>query len=111
MLFFPTKKRDLQNMLDANSSPADPGGDFFIENVMEELDYPGEFFFDTRAQKLYLYHNGAHRRKRRSSIGDYPSSGHSRIAPLNYTTHVAHIIMIKGEHEREQHSMCIVLYV
>jgi len=34
------------------------GGDFFIENVMEELDYPGEFFFDTRAQKLYLYHNG-----------------------------------------------------
>lgn len=34
------------------------GGDFFIENVMEELDYPGEFFFDKHAGKLYLYHNG-----------------------------------------------------
>jgi hypothetical protein len=28
------------------------GGDFFIENVMEELDYPGEFFFDKRTEKL-----------------------------------------------------------
>lgn len=34
------------------------GGDFFIENVMEELDYPGEFFFDKHAEKLYLYYNG-----------------------------------------------------
>mmetsp|Transcript_5666 Transcript_5666/g.13013 ORF Transcript_5666/g.13013 Transcript_5666/m.13013 type:complete len:787 (+) Transcript_5666:23-2383(+) len=34
------------------------GGDFFIENVMEELDYPGEFFFDKRAEKLYLFYNG-----------------------------------------------------
>lgn len=66
---FTLKKID-QQILDANST-VDPGGDFFIENVMEELDYPGEFFFDTRAQKLYLYHNGAPRRKRRSSIG-YP---------------------------------------
>ena len=30
----------------------DQGGDFFIENVMEELDHPGEFFYDKRAQKL-----------------------------------------------------------
>ena len=34
------------------------GGDFFVENVFEELDSPGEFFFDRRASKLYLYHNG-----------------------------------------------------
>eukprot|EP00930_Biecheleria_cincta_P022721 TRINITY_DN16550_c0_g1_i1.p1 TRINITY_DN16550_c0_g1~~TRINITY_DN16550_c0_g1_i1.p1 ORF type:complete len:805 (-),score=124.45 TRINITY_DN16550_c0_g1_i1:431-2791(-) len=34
------------------------GSDFFIENVMEELDHPGEFFFDKRTSKLYLYHNG-----------------------------------------------------
>ena len=34
------------------------GGDFFVENVFEELDSPGEFFYDTRAHKLYLYHNG-----------------------------------------------------
>ena len=25
---------------------------------MEELDYPGEFFFDKKAGKLYLFHNG-----------------------------------------------------
>jgi hypothetical protein len=34
------------------------GGDFFIENVMEELDYPGEFFFDKASSSLYLYYNG-----------------------------------------------------
>lgn len=34
------------------------GGDFFIEGVMEELDHPGEFFFDKRTHKLYVFHNG-----------------------------------------------------
>merc|ERR1711988_97364 len=34
------------------------GGDFFIEGVMEELDYPGEFFHDRRTGQLYLFHNG-----------------------------------------------------
>lgn len=34
------------------------GGDFFVENIFEELDNPGEFFFDKAAGKLYLYHNG-----------------------------------------------------
>lgn len=34
------------------------GGDFWVENVMEELDFPGEFFFDKRTEKLYLFHNG-----------------------------------------------------
>lgn len=34
------------------------GGDWFIENVMEELDNPGEFFFDESTSKLYLFHNG-----------------------------------------------------
>ena len=29
-----------------------------MENVFEELDSPGEFFYDARAHKLYLYHNG-----------------------------------------------------
>ena len=36
----------------------DNGGDWFIENVFEELDNPGEFFFDADAGELYLYHNG-----------------------------------------------------
>ena len=37
---------------------SDNGGDFFVENVFEELDYPNEFFFDKKAKKLYLVHNG-----------------------------------------------------
>jgi hypothetical protein len=36
----------------------DKGGDFFIENVMEELDNPGEFFHDEKTGTLYLFHNG-----------------------------------------------------
>jgi hypothetical protein len=34
------------------------GGDFFVENVLEELDSPGEFYFDKKLKKLYLYYNG-----------------------------------------------------
>eukprot|EP00971_Amphidinium_carterae_P261260 5182949-Amphidinium_carterae.1 len=34
------------------------GGDFFVENVFEELDYPGEFFFNESTQELYLNYNG-----------------------------------------------------
>ena len=34
------------------------GGDFFIENVFEELDNPGEFFYNESTGNLYLYHNG-----------------------------------------------------
>ncbi len=34
------------------------GGDWFVENVFEELDFPGEFFHDKSANKLYYFHNG-----------------------------------------------------
>jgi len=34
------------------------GGDFFIENVLEELDYPNEFYYNKRTGDLYLFHNG-----------------------------------------------------
>jgi hypothetical protein len=34
------------------------GGDFFVENVMEELDYASEFFYDKTDSKLYFYYNG-----------------------------------------------------
>ena len=34
------------------------GGDFFIENVFEELDYTGEFFWDKTTDNLYLNYNG-----------------------------------------------------
>jgi hypothetical protein len=33
------------------------GGDWFIENVMEELDSPGEYFYDEGTSQLYLFHN------------------------------------------------------
>ena len=36
----------------------DKGGDFFIENVFEELDNPGEFFHNESTGQLYLFHNG-----------------------------------------------------
>jgi hypothetical protein len=39
----------------ARGSPE--GGDFFVENVMEELDHPGEFFFNETTAQLYLFHN------------------------------------------------------
>merc|ERR1740130_502527 len=34
------------------------GGDFFVENVFEELENPGEFFFDKATGELYLFYNG-----------------------------------------------------
>ena len=37
---------------------ANTGGDFFVENILEELDYPSEFYHDEENGKLYLYHNG-----------------------------------------------------
>ena len=33
------------------------GGDFFVENVFEELDYPSEFFYDKKNGLLYVYNN------------------------------------------------------
>lgn len=41
----------------ARGLQAHRGGDWFVENVREEWDYPNEFFWDKHAQKLYYYHN------------------------------------------------------
>lgn len=38
---------------------SDGAGDWYIENVLEELDAPGEFFFDKAAGKLYFYYNSS----------------------------------------------------
>lgn len=37
----------------------DKGADTYIENVFEELDAPGEWFFDEVSQTLYLWHNAS----------------------------------------------------
>jgi hypothetical protein len=34
------------------------GGDFYIQDVFEELDYPGEFFYNRSTKQLYLWYNG-----------------------------------------------------
>ena len=39
------------------SRGADTGEDSYIENVFEELDAPGEWFFNESTQMLYLWHN------------------------------------------------------
>lgn len=33
------------------------GGEWYISNVFEELDWPTEYFFDAAASKLYYFHN------------------------------------------------------
>ena len=35
----------------------DYGGEWYVENIFEELDSPGEWFFDYDTHKLYLYPN------------------------------------------------------
>ena len=41
------------------------GAEWFVENIFEELDAPGEWFYDEMEQKLYLFPNGT----------DTPTSG------------------------------------
>ncbi len=36
----------------------DCGQEWYVENIFEELDAPGEWFYDEAEQKLYLYPNG-----------------------------------------------------
>ena len=36
----------------------DAGGDFYIQDVFEELDYPGEYFFNRTTRQLYFWYNG-----------------------------------------------------
>jgi hypothetical protein len=35
------------------------GAEWYVENIMEELDSPGEWFYDHTTMKLYLYPNGS----------------------------------------------------
>ena len=46
------------------------GQEWFIDNIFEELDAPGEWFYDETEQKLYLFPN---------STDDLPSSGSGTV--------------------------------
>ena len=41
------------------SRGGDSGQEFFIENLLDELDAPGEFYYDAAAKQLYLWHNAS----------------------------------------------------
>ncbi len=43
---------------EARGSGINAGQHFYIENVLEELDAPGEWFYDADKQLLYVYPNG-----------------------------------------------------
>lgn len=43
---------------EARGGGINSGQHFYIENVLEELDVPGEWYYDTRTQTLYVWPNG-----------------------------------------------------
>ena len=52
----------------------DEGAEFFIENVIEELDYPNEWFFDTSTRALYFFYN--------ASSGTHPPPDTMFVVPI-----------------------------
>lgn len=56
------------------SRGGDAGQEFFIENVLDELDFPGEFFYDDVNGQLYLWNNA-------SSSSPPPSTGGAVATP------------------------------
>jgi hypothetical protein len=51
--------RTMENVDAYNVTVAQPmgSGPWYVSNVFQELDAPGEFFFDPAARKLYLFYN------------------------------------------------------
>jgi hypothetical protein len=60
---------------------SDKGAEWFIENVMEELDAENEFFFDKETSELYLYYVSSLRLEMYTLFSLFPSRLH-RLAPL-----------------------------
>lgn len=52
------------------------GGDWYVDNVLEELDEPGEFFFDNRTGVLYFWPNATDAAYRR------PDARSAHVPPL-----------------------------
>ena len=51
--------RTMENCDPDNLDPKEPlcSGPWYVRNLQQELDAPGEYWFDAAAQKLYLYYN------------------------------------------------------
>ena len=64
------------------SRGGDAGQEMLIENVMEELDAPGEFFYDLASQKLYLWYN--------STTGGTPPPANSVV--VTQQTQIVHTV-------------------
>jgi hypothetical protein len=54
-------------------------GTWFVENVMSELDFPGEFFFDRKSNLLFIYPN-------RTDINGSANTRHAGVSGLRFST-------------------------
>ena len=70
----------------------DFGQEWYVENIFEELDAPGEWFYDQDEQKLYFYPNG--------SLDDVPSSG--------LGTELQTLFNIKGTMDRPVYNISLI---
>jgi hypothetical protein len=57
--------------LNGTTAAIEPTPPAYIENVFEELDAPGEWFYDAAARQLYLFHNGTGSPPRGSEGGTF----------------------------------------
>lgn len=67
------------------------GAEWYVDNIFEELDAPGEWFYDEIGQKLYLYPNGTNA---------LPSSG--------YGTMLQRVLNIRGTLDNPVYNITIV---
>ena len=59
-------------------------GEFYIENVFEELDHPGEWFYNTTTKMLYLFNNATGGPNASSNLFLIPASAKTLVT-LNGT--------------------------
>ena len=68
------------------------GKEWYVENIFEELDAPGEWFYDQTEQKLYLYPNG--------SNDNVPSDG--------FGTQLKRLFNIRGSMDRPVYNITLI---
>ena len=68
----------------------DSGREWYVENIFEELDAPGEWFYDKTENKLYLFPNGSN---------DVPASG--------FGTRLQQLLSIRGTMDRPVYNVTL----